>query len=558
MDINLMRLNPFYLDDKAVSWVIKTRNAMTLKEKIGQLFIPFCTDVSEKNLRLLLRYKPGGIHRLLRVPTKKLRQSAELLQKNSEVPLLMSADIEFYAVNHFLEGTRLQNELGIASTGDIAMAGRMGTVAGREGRYCGFNWSFTPCVDSGYNFRNPVVGTNCFGNDSEMIKAMSMAYILAMQAEGMAACAKHWPGDGVDDRDQHLVTSHNMMDMKKWRETFGSIYKSVIDSGVKTIMSAHITLPAYYREKDPGISADRILPASISKELNIDLLRGELGFNGLIVSDATSMVGLTSQGPREEIAPMVIENGCDIFLFSLDNDIDLTLILKAAESGRLSRERIDDSVTRILALKASLGLHVQQRKGDFLPPESSRKAYFRTRKHVQWEKEIAEKSITLVKDTQGLLPLSPEKNQKILIIRSKREDSSGRIPALMLRTLLEKSGFNVAEYQDDTIVDPDIFDVVLYLVDERTELFRGSLLMDDLSSGRVREMNCFWHTIPTLYISMGNPYHLYGVPRCKTYINTYSSIEPVQKALVDALTGKKPFLGRNPVDPFCGLEDARF
>jgi len=558
MDLDVLRGNPFYLDDEAIFWVLAIRNSLTLKEKIGQLFIPICVDYRKKNLQRLLRYIPGGIHQFIGTPLKTLRKTAEFLQENSSVPLLMTADIDFNIDNNFLEGTHLPNQLGVAATGDISMARRMGTVAGREGRYCGLNWSFTPNVDISYNFRNRVVSTHSFGSNPETISDMAREYITAMQLEGMAACAKHWPGEGTDDRDQHLVTIRNYMDMKHWRKTFGNVYKAVIDSGVKTIMSAHITLPAYYREKYPDTTPNGILPGTISKELNIDLLRNEFKFNGLIVSDATSMAGLTSQGPREQIVPMVIENGCDMFLFSVDDDLDLAFLMKGAESGRLSEERIEEAVTRVLALKASLGLHKQRKQGIFLPPESERKHYFRTKEHIQWEMEIAEKSITLVKDTQSLLPLIPEKHRKILIIHQETTDSYSSAPPIIIKALLEDRGFDVSEYQEDTIVDPDIFDVVLYLSDEYTGISKGNLQIkrEYLQRGDIRVMNRYWHMIPTLFVSMGNPYHLYGIPRCKTYINAYSSIEPVYKALIDVLTGKKPFCGKNPVDPFCGLEDA--
>jgi beta-N-acetylhexosaminidase len=559
MDLYLLRDNPFFLDNEAVSWVHETRESLSLKEKIGQIFIPICVGHDEDNLKRILRYRPGGVHRFLGEDAKTLRATADFLQKNASIPLLMTTDFEFNSFNSLPEGTHLPTQLGVAATGHTAMAKRMGSVAGREGRYCGFNCSFTPSVDISYNFQNPVVGNLSFGENPDTVAAMATEYIRGMQAEGMAACAKHWPGDGVDDRDQHLVTTRNSMDMKRWRDTYGKVYGAAIGAGVKTVMSAHITLPACYREKDPSITADKILPASISRELNLELLRGELGFNGVIISDATSMAGLTSVGRREDIVPLVIEGGCDVFLFSMDDDMDLALLMKGAESGLLSRERLDDAVTRVLALKASLGLHRQQKKKRFLPPESQKKSHFRTKTFAALESEMAEKSITLVKDTQKLLPLSPERHQRILFIHGMKDDDIGSAPPLILPDLLEDEGFEVSEYREDTFVDPDIFDVVLYLAARQSGFCKGNYRIDwnDLQWGQARAMNRYWHLIPTVFISMGNPYHLYEVPRCKTYINAYSPIEPVQRALVAALTGKIPFVGRNPVDPFCGLEEAR-
>ena len=383
----------------------------------------------KENLDRLLSYKPGGIHRFTGIPPEILRQHAEYLQENSSIPMLLSADIEFSESGSFQSGTVLPNQLGVAATGDPEAAKHMGAIAGREGKYCGFNWSFSPVIDINYNFNSPIVNTRSFGSDPDTILAMAREYILSMQSEGMAACVKHWPGDGMDDRDQHLVTTRNSMEMNNWRNTYGRLYKTMIDSGVKTIMSAHITLPAYYREKYTDVTPDKILPGTISRELNIDLLRGELGFNGLIISDATGMAGLTSQGLREKIVPMVIENGCDMFLFSVDDDMDFSLLIKGVESGSLSRERLDDAVTRVLALKASLGLH----RNNFLPDESDKEIFLRTKEHSELEKKIAEKSITLVKDTQHLLPLSLEKHLRILLIQQERKGSFGPVPPFIVK-----------------------------------------------------------------------------------------------------------------------------
>jgi beta-N-acetylhexosaminidase len=558
LDLNLLAHKPFELDKEGIAWVRNTLHSMTLKQKVGQLFVPLCSDIGKENLKRLLHYSPGGIYRHADCSVEELRESTQYLQDQSTVPLLLSSNIEFSYSGIFHGGTMLSNQMGIAATDDLRMAGHMGTVAGREGKYCGINWSFSPVVDINYNFKNPIVNTRSFGSDPDRVLAMAKEYVSAMQKEGMAACAKHWPGDGVDDRDQHLVTSCNSMGMDSWRETYGRVYKELINKGLKTVMSAHITLPAYYREKDPHITPDRILPASISRELNIDLLRTELGFNGLIVSDATLMAGFSSQGRREIIIPMVIENGCDMFLFSFDDDIDMNFLIKGVESGRISGERLDEAVIRVLGLKASLGLHKKAKKTQYLIPESDKKWYIRSEKHVEWEKESAEKSITLVKDTQKLLPITPEEYPRIILFQYENSNIYGLMNPLRIGDLLKDKGFEVTKFQGDTIIDPDIFDLVIYLVDEQAFLCKGSLNIKwgEIHKNFLNSMLRYWHTIPTMFVSLGNPYHLYEIPRCRTYINTYSSIPPVQKALVELITGKIPFQGKSPVDPFCGLEDA--
>ena len=191
--------------------------------------------------------------------------------------------------------------MGVAACDDPAIAEKMGIVAARECKALGFNWSFTPVVDINYNFKSPIVNIRSFGSDPDKVLRMASAYVKGMQKEGVAACLKHWPGDGMDDRDQHNITSINSMDMESWRNSYGKVYKQLIEEGVMSIMSAHISLPAYYREKDPDFPFEKILPGSLSKELNQELLRGELGFNGLIITDASIMGGYNANGNRREL-----------------------------------------------------------------------------------------------------------------------------------------------------------------------------------------------------------------------------------------------------------------
>src|SRR5690606_4024428 len=190
------------------------------------------------------------------------------------------------------------------------------------------------------------------------------------QANGVAATVKHWPGEGYDDRDQHLVTTVNPLSMAEWEQSFGRLYRKAIETGVMSVMSAHIALPAFIRAIDPEAGAEAFRPASLSRLLNEDLLRRELGFNGLIVSDATPMAGLGDWGPRDMVLPELVIAGCDVILFSDDPNGDLMRLVKAVADGRLSQDRVDEAVTRVLALKAALGLH----KEDYPEPniESAR------------------------------------------------------------------------------------------------------------------------------------------------------------------------------------------
>ena len=238
---------------------------------------------------------------------------------------------------------------------------------------------------------------------------MGVAYVKAVQSYGVAASIKHFPGDGCDERDQHLVTSVNDRTVEEWDATYGAAYKAGIDAGAMTVMVGHIMQPAYSRALRPGIADADILPASLAPELMGDLLRGKLGFNGLVVTDATTMAGFTIPMPRSKAVPASIAAGADVFLFTRNLEEDYGFMAAGVQDGTITPERLDDAVMRILALKAALKLHERA-----LPTLEGARAVVGNAEHVAWSKECADKAITLVKEQPGVLPLTPDRYKKIL------------------------------------------------------------------------------------------------------------------------------------------------
>lgn len=215
----------------------------------------------------------------------------------------------------------------VAATDDEEMAYRLGVISGREGRAVGCNWSFAPVIDIDYNFQNPITNTRTYGSDPERVLRMAGAYMKGIQENGLAVSIKHWPGDGVDGRDQHLLTSINNLSIEEWDKTFGKVYQGMIDSGARTVMAAHIMLPAYSRRFRPGIKDEDIMSATLAPEIYNSLLRGKLGFNGLVVTDATVMAGFTVAMERELAVPTSIAAGADMFLFTCDLEEDFQFML---------------------------------------------------------------------------------------------------------------------------------------------------------------------------------------------------------------------------------------
>ncbi len=547
---------PFNLDDEAMAWVHATRDGLTPRDKLAQLFVLLARGETGEVLEQLRAFKPGGITRVYSGDLASEVTLAQGLNGIGAVPMLVSADLEGSRMS-LPFGTPVPNPLALAAADDVEATTAISTIMAQEAHAVGLNWSFTPVIDINAAFRSAIVGTRSYGSDVDRIERHALAQIAAFQANGVAATVKHWPGEGYDDRDQHLVTTVNPLTMKAWDSNFGRLYRAAIKAGVMSVMSAHIAFPAFVRALDPDAGAEAYRPASLSRILNEDLLRRELGFNGLIVSDATPMAGMGDWGPRDAVLPEVIIAGCDVILFSDDPNADLMRLVKAVADGRLSQERVDEAVTRVLALKAALGLH--RNPG---PPSLAAAQQVVGSEASRMTAEAVHKRVpTLVKDVAGLLPLSPARHKRVLVF------SGGAIIPFVPQPLplsvperLDREGFAVTLFEPGMSVSPKDFDLVLYLFAEETVLTRSRIFLDwvKLTGSVFDGMARYWHDLPTLMISFGYPYYLYDAPRVPTYVNAYGSSEALQAAVVEALMGRTEFAGTSPVDPFCGSEQGKY
>ncbi|MBK8084982.1 MAG: glycoside hydrolase family 3 protein [Devosia sp.] len=541
---------PFHLDAAALDWVRQRLAALTPDEKLRQLFNLRSAGHDPADVERIKAFRPGGITRHMGGDAHDERALVATLNAAVPTPLLVSADLEGSRMS-LPFGVEMPNPLALAAIDDPEVTAEVSRIMAEEARAAGINWSFTPVLDINAAFRSAIVATRGFGSDVATIERHALTQLRVFQQHGIAAAVKHWPGEGFDDRDQHLVTTINPLSMADWEGTFGRLYRAAIKAGVLSVMSAHIALPAFVRQGDPEAGVEAFRPASISRLLNEDLLRHELGFNGLIVSDATGMAGLGAWSKRSVHLPEIIAAGCDIILFSDDPDRDLGYLEAALADGRLEPARIDEAVLRQLALKAALGLHRPAAKAGATASPGTR----------AYADAVARRAPTLVKDTQQLLPLDPAKHRRVLVVSGGivfpffREPLPFRLPEL-----LAARGFEVAMYDPGTMVKPEAFDLILYLFGDETLLTRGRIYLDwlGLTGHFGKAMQRHWHDIPTLMISFGYPYMLYDAPRVPTYINAYSTTETMQRAVVEALLGHIAWNRHSPVDPFCGLEDARY
>ncbi len=569
-----LQLPPFSLDQKGVDWVEDTLSRMSVDEKIGQVFCLVSYGVDEQASRHAAEVLKVGTVMCRPGTLDEVVGTVGLLQTHSDVPVLMSANLESGADGVcFTHGTRVGSPMAVAATDDADLAYRHGLACGREASALGIRWAYSPVVDIDLNFRNPITNTRTFGSDPERVARLGTAYIRGIQESGVAATAKHFPGDGVDERDQHLVTTVNDLSSEEWDATYGRIYRACIDEGVMAVMVGHIALPAYSKRLRPGISDQEIMPASLAPEITTTLLREKLGFNGLVATDATVMAGMMMAADRAQAVPGAIAAGCDVFLFTRNLEEDFGYMRAGVDSGILTPERLTDAARNVLALKAALGLH-ERAQEELAPTVESAAAALGTAEHRTWSRECADKSITLVKEEPGVLPLSPDRAKRVLVyavendtdyfgFREQRPEGSSM--AEKLGALLGQEGFDIEYFsvpdkpEGQMVPYADYlaaYDLMLYVANLETKS-NQTVVRIEWSPPMGANVPIFVSTVPTIFVSVANPYHLLDVPRVKTYINTYGSSDVVLEALIEKLMGRAPFEGSSPVDPFCGKWDTR-
>lgn len=566
-----LRANPFFLDEGKEKWVKGTLDSLSVEEKIGQMFCPIGGNTEEDFLKgFVEEFKPGAM--LYRpMPAADVQKTHRFLQEQSKVPMLLGANLESGGNGICTDGTYFSRPMGVAATGNPVNAYRLGEIAGKEAIAVGCNWAFSPICDLDMNFRNPITNVRTFGSDQERVVSFVKEQLKGLRDNGVAAAVKHFPGDGVDERDQHLVASVNSLSVEEYDRTYGRVWKEVVDAGTLSIMVGHILQPAYSKHFNPELKDSEILPATLSKEILQGLLRGKMGYNGMIVTDATPMIGFNTSMRRMEAVPAALIAGCDMLLFNKDIREDYQFVRDAIADGRLTMERVDEAVTRILAMKAVMGLPEQKAAGTIVPSADALRVVG-CDEHKAWTRVCADEAVTLVKDTQSLLPISPDRYKRIRLylledrIGGGFKDGEGAVDKV--KEKLEKEGFEVTLFD---YMKPDFHE----LFEGGVEDIRGKFdlavyvaCMDTASNQSVRRIDWvhlmaadapwFLNDVPTMFISIANPYHLVDVPMIKTFINAYTPSEEVIDQVVEKIMGRSEFKGVSPVDPFCNIWGSQF
>ena len=553
-DLSFLARAPFDLDDKRIDWVRNTAGRLTLDEQIAQLFNIGVRGPIGSWAADIKQLKPGGVTRIFTGDGGAEIALLDQMRSEADVPLLVAADLEGSRMS-FKFGASFPNPLAIAAANDLGVSRRVARALAEEAAAIGVNWSFAPVLDINQAWRSAIVATRSYGSDPDMVLKNALIQMEELQAASVAACLKHWPGEGYDDRDQHTVTTINPLSMDEWEATFGKMYRAGIEAGALSIMSAHIALPSFVRsmQADAGIEAYR--PASASRLLNEELLRNRLGFNGLIVSDASEMAGLTSFVELKQAKVDLLRSGCDIVLFTRDLPRDIVNVRQALEAGYLPRQRFEDALARVLGLKAALNLAERE-----ITSSAERLEIIGSNALQQIADDATARAPTLVKDTQDIFPVSPQRHSRIYFASpGVNHPIDGNFP-LIVPDLLRERGFEVTEHVVGQPIACEGHDLVLFAFADETLLCRNRIWLDwtGLTGHFSNSMKRPWFDIPTAMLSFGFPYYLYDAPRMPAYVNAYNSTDEMQRAVVRCLVGETPFAGTSPVDPFCGLEDARF
>jgi beta-N-acetylhexosaminidase len=564
---------PFNLDSDAIAWVRSTIDSLTLEEKIGQLFINLNVSFSPEYLDGVLdNYHVGGM-RYMGANSDVVQNHIRYAQSKSKIPLLFASNPEMGGAGSINDGTLVSTHLQAGSHPDASIARDMGRIGGVETAALGCNWAFAPIVDIHYNWRNTVISTRSFGNTPEVVIERAKEYFDGLSESNMVAAMKHFPGDGIDERDQHVVTSYNTFGYDEWEASYGRVYRELIEHGVQSIMIGHIGAPELSRKFRPGIADSEIMPATLAPELLQDLLRGELGFNGLILTDASSMIGMTQAMKRKDLVPAAIAAGCDMFLFFRNAAEDFEYMLDGYRNGVLTEERLQEALERILGLKATLGLHTIPR--DELVPGPEALSVIGSAEHHAVAADIADKTVTLVKDTQGNLPLSPETHKRIRLYGiSGQADFTGTDPNEFLTVAkdeLEQAGFEV-----------HVFKTVAQRIEEGEEGVYFHTVLADEANGQYAEkydaaivfanvagfaqeasVRIRWSTpmaaeipwyvteVPTVFVSLNQPNHLIDVPMVKTMLHAHNPSREAIHAAVQKITGASEFSGTFNENVWC-------
>jgi beta-N-acetylhexosaminidase len=524
---------------------------MTVEQKVAQVLMPQLPtflkgsyDNLDKRLGSLLTFIEAygigggfiikGENPVIKKCVRSIREAA------SKTGVLIAADLENGA-GHFEGNTQFPDLLALGAADDPDLAYTMGKAAALEGKRLGINWSFSPVVDIILNPDNPITQNRALGDKAGRIAVLATAFIRGMQEHGMAACAKHFPGDGTDSIDQHVATAVNSLSKAEWLKHFGAVYKHIIKTGVLSIMIGHLALPF----QDSRLNKMKLhYPSTLSKNIITNLLKTELGFNGLVISDAMGMAGVTGSMTKQNRLTACFNAGCDMLLFVEEKEIPF--LMEAAIKGKIEKSRLDHAVGKVLLLKKTCGVLANNNFSHNTSDDNRDPA--EKQEFVTAAGRIAEKSVVIVRNTDKPCPASLAKGAKILTITLSR----GNDVLTEIDNELEKRGFSVVH-----MVNPPFplfpgmenkFDFIFVNFNFPVEWATASCKCIGPQNRILMYGFTTDYSGKIMYTSFGSPFHLLEIPHLPNYINVHSDCTLSQHAAVKAWFGELDVSGnKSPV-----------
>jgi beta-N-acetylhexosaminidase len=544
------------LSPESERWVAQTLKQMSLDEKIGQLFAVWAYgsflstesqdykdllgDVEEKHIgsfAIQTQGSPLGIERSQVYPTAVL---VNTLQRHAKVPLLVAADFERGTAMRVEEGVQFPHAMAVAATGRPEDAYTMGKITALEARAVGVPWIFAPDADVNSNPGNPIINTRSFGEDPARVSEFVAAFVRGVEENGGLATAKHFPGHGDTSTDSHLDLPLVSSDLGHLERVELAPFRAAIAAGASTIMTGHLAVPAL--EPNPDV------PATMSPKITTDLLRGRMGFDGLVVTDALDMGGVTVRYPPGEVAVRSILAGADVLLVPPVLDAALQAVRDAVASGRIPMSRLDEAVTRVLRAKAKLGLNKSKLVDlDALAQKIDRPEF------AGAALDIADRGITLLRDEQHILPLDSTEPQRVLLVAVSGDNDP--YPAGNLESEIRWRVDSLTSVRMDTrfvradtvkLPSPDSYDVAIAAVFVRVADRKGSIGLPGEEAAIVDRLLAAGK--PVVVACFGSPYLAQRFPSAKTWIAAFSTVEVAQWAMGRALFGQTAVTGRLPVN----------
>jgi len=542
----------FSSDDGASNWVENKLKSMTLREKIAQMIVSYSDGYAhEENSsefrrlnNLIVNEKIGGI---IFFKGNSIQQAhlTNRLQELAVTPLLISQDCERGTGMRLDDGSIFPSNMALGASRDSSLAYQMGKRIAIECKAIGVHQNYAPVMDVNNNPLNPIINVRSFGEDPALVSYLGISMIKGMQDNGIIATAKHFPGHGDTEIDSHNDLPILNINMERLRNIELVPFKNAIDAGVKSVMIAHVSLPI--------IDGKSGLPSSLSPIIVNDILSGELGFNGLKVTDALNMAGITKHYSAKEVAVMCIKAGIDLILMPQNEIASIDAIENAVSKGEISEERITASAKKILETKNWLGLNEKK-----YVDENAVSSIVNSEDAKSLSQKIADASITKVKDINGNVPFGIKmiKRKENCLIVSLNNGSDIANSDYFINRFKEKSSNHFTDiFSYDIKGDVNNTEEILKRANEFTYVVIPVFAKVKIKTGTVGLPASQLSLINSLVqngkqlivISFGNPYLIQGFKDVDAYICAYGDSEPSINAVIKAMFGEIQFKGKLPV-----------